>query len=349
MRAILHIGIEKTGTSVIQDFIAANPEALRDQGVAVLSSVGAPNHRNLVTYALRPDFDDDHVTALGIASPADRERWRANFKENLHRELDGLDPALHTVLISSEHFHSRLVSEDEIACVRALLADHFDEFRLIVYLRRQDQLAASLGSTYYKSGYTGSFDDLKQHIAQLVAAGHYFAFDRLLQLWGSQFGTDRLELRRYGAGYFLGGNLLEDFRRATGVLREGPEYTVPDSRNSSLSPAALTLLRYFNTAFEGGATTLPASQLTGLRQQLIAVLEARHAGAATLFTAEEARTFYARFESANDLVARNYFGEDALFDENFSVYPDSQAEPRMDAALLESLMGFLGPALLATP
>lgn len=343
MRAILHIGIEKTGTSLIQDFIAANPAALREQGVAVLSSVGSPNHRNLVTYALRRDFDDDHIKALGLEAAEDRERWRENFRVNLHRELDELDPAMHSVLISSEHLHSRLVSEAEIACVHELLSGHFAEFRLVVYLRRQDQLAASLGSTYYKSGYTGSFGDLKQHIAQLAAAQHYFAFDRLLQLWADRFGSDSIEVRRYGD--FYGGGLLADFRQATGVLEERSDYAEPDSRNSSLSSAALTLLRYFNTEFAEGQTALSPQQLASLRQQLIAVLEARHAGSATLFTAEEARSFYARFERANGVVARTYFGEETLFDKDFSVYPDSQEEPRMDAALLESLMTFLGQAL----
>ena len=66
MRAILHIGIEKTGSTSIQKYLAAKRTDLLRERIAVLRSIGSPSNRFLATYAIADDRTDDSLLALGL-------------------------------------------------------------------------------------------------------------------------------------------------------------------------------------------------------------------------------------------------------------------------------------------
>ena len=87
MQAILHIGIEKTGTTTIQEFIQLNRTLLREQGVRVLDCAGFSNNWKFATFAMNPDKTDDLVIREGIESIEARKKWRDNFKSKLNEEL----------------------------------------------------------------------------------------------------------------------------------------------------------------------------------------------------------------------------------------------------------------------
>ena len=151
-KALIHIGTEKTGTTSIQDFLHINRQALIQHGVAYLKSPGLTNHRKLPIFCMRDDRVDDYVIELGIVNKEARMRWKREFKKELHDELDCLSSKISSVIISSEHFHSRLCYESEVRALKEMLQKHFSEIRIIVYLRRQDKLAVSSYSTYCKCG-----------------------------------------------------------------------------------------------------------------------------------------------------------------------------------------------------
>ena len=56
--AILLIGTEKTGTTTLQHFLAANRPALAERGFLYPSFCGAINHTGLAAYALAPAKTD---------------------------------------------------------------------------------------------------------------------------------------------------------------------------------------------------------------------------------------------------------------------------------------------------
>ena len=70
MKAIIHIGTEKTGTTTIQEFLHLNRSKLANQGVAYLQSPGLRNNRKLVTYCMKNNKVDNHVKNLAILSDA---------------------------------------------------------------------------------------------------------------------------------------------------------------------------------------------------------------------------------------------------------------------------------------
>ncbi|MEM9255084.1 MAG: hypothetical protein AAGA91_06535, partial [Pseudomonadota bacterium] len=150
MNAILHIGTEKTGTSSIQRYLEQNRDALRESGYYYPVSIGFEHHQALAAVCVdieRPDdfYDDDIVGNF-------EERMRKNkaIVDGFGSELRELDGHIHTVVISSEHFHSRITSECEINRLASLLRSHFEQITVICYLREQVAACTSLYSTALK-------------------------------------------------------------------------------------------------------------------------------------------------------------------------------------------------------
>ena len=68
MKAVIHIGTEKTGTTTLQEFLHLNRANLKNQGIAYLQSPGERNNRKLATYCMNHNNVDDHIEDLGIIS-----------------------------------------------------------------------------------------------------------------------------------------------------------------------------------------------------------------------------------------------------------------------------------------
>jgi hypothetical protein len=153
VQAFIHIGTEKTGTTTIQTAMQANREALAGRGVAYLKSPGARSHRLLTAYCMRDDRADDFFRDNGITDPQDRQAFLAKFLKRFLSEMAHLPPGAQTVLTSSEHFHSRLIHEDELEKLHKLFAVFCTRATVIVYLRPQVDTAISNYSMALKCGH----------------------------------------------------------------------------------------------------------------------------------------------------------------------------------------------------
>ena len=107
-RVVLHIGLAKTGTKTLQAAMTLNRDLLRRHGF-VYPALPGERHAGLAVYA----------TAVA-------------------------GPDIHTAILSNEYCSTGLSTIEEIARLHRLLSSLAREIRVIVYLRRQDHLAASL-------------------------------------------------------------------------------------------------------------------------------------------------------------------------------------------------------------
>jgi hypothetical protein len=113
MKLALHIGTEKTGTTLLQEWLYHNRERLGQQGYFLSEKIGLPCNRNIVSYFRRAP--DDFWNRYNIRSLDDKARFFAHFLEDLQAELDQAAQTNHTVIMSSEHFHSRLHDQGRAA------------------------------------------------------------------------------------------------------------------------------------------------------------------------------------------------------------------------------------------
>ncbi|TDL83515.1 hypothetical protein E2L08_02395 [Palleronia sediminis] len=236
---ILHIGTEKTGTTALQMRLVARRARLARQGLRYPEALGTPSHRALAVACQRLDPGDDGAQALGAVTAPGLARLRATLAERLGQELDawgGCD----RWLISSEHLHSRLRTEDEVARVRDLLAPHFDEIVVVLHLRPQIDMLVSLASTAARVGQRVDAGFLRARAGD----GHYCEYLRLWRLWANVFGAARLKLVAFRRSPDIGDTLE---RLADADLAAGPKEAA--RMNAFLDIRALALV---NAAVDAG-------------------------------------------------------------------------------------------------
>ncbi len=312
-RAILQIGTEKTGSTTLQAFLAANRDRLIERGFLYPRFCGDINQTGLAAYAMEAARVDRLKAAFGVETRADVPGMRARLERAAAAELDG---GL-TTIFCSEHCHSRLINASEVARLRDFLAPFFDEIRVSVYLRRQDQIALSLYSTKLKSGGAP-----RTILPQTGESDPYYNYDRFLSLWETVFGRENISARLFERDQLVNGSIVDDFAAAWGLGDLGWYRRVGD-RNGAISLEAQEFLRHANPHLE--AVAGPAGDT--MRGRTISALAVRFPGKGARPGRDEARAFYEMFRASNAAVAARYFpGRTPLFGESFDAYPE-RADP----------------------
>jgi hypothetical protein len=331
-RLVIHIGIEKTGTTSLQEYLYLNEAVLASCGIGLLHSVGKPNNRLLARYA---DPRDKHKIppAWGSEALPDGVSWREVLLRRVQEEIRALPLSTHTVVVSSEHLHSRLRSEDDVRCLAELFDGLFERVDVVVYLRRQDRLAVSLYSTALRVGWATG-DVLPKLDPQ---HSHYYNFAKFLDRWARVFGEDRMTVRVFDRARFVDGDLYADFLHACRWPELREKMTVPPPQNEALSAVGAAALLALNRAL---ASFIDAGELHVGQQLRCAMAESltqRYPGGGATITRAEAEAFLAGFESSNLEVCQRWFGGEAIFDGHFSNYPEVQADVSFPAEVLTTV------------
>lgn len=245
MKLILHIGTEKTGTTVIQNWLYQNESVLREHGFLLTHAMGAPNNRRLGAY-FQQQFDDfflDH----NIANEAARDAFFADFEANVDAELaaarDDESGACHTCIVSSEHLSSRLTTASEVSALAAFLRARFAEIEVICYFRDQDSLRRSLYSTALISGYNAAPEEF---MADVGDGHYYFNYNSICSNWSDHFSPDRLTPVIYRREAFPGGDVRRDFAQRLALPVDAMSF-LEAAANESLSAVQMYLLRLINS------------------------------------------------------------------------------------------------------
>lgn len=329
-QAILHIGAEKTGTTTIQGALAASRAALVAAGFAYPRAPGEQNHVRLAIHAGRPELVDDLARDFAVRGGA--EGSRRDLAAELAAELAALPASVHTVLLSNEHCHSRLRGVEEVLRLKSLLDGLFAEVRVIVYLRRQDELAIS----HYTTALRGGAIHDNPLPPPWREPPSYFDWDALLTRWSAVFGRAAVTPRLFSRQAMPGGDVVRDFAAACGL----PPLQRPaggQDLNVSLSPAAQELLRRANLLLREGRLDRRLG-LGGVG----ALLAAREAGAGRMPSRAEAEAFMRGFAEGNERVRATWFpAAPGLFPEGFDAYPEAPTPPPTDAEVLDLALGLL--------
>lgn len=236
MKAVIHIGTPKSGTTTIQAFLARNRSALSQQGIryqpfdprniaqlelglaGMIRSGGmaeAPNKRH----------------ALGAQTRAEQEAYVERFDAMLREGVKTWPE--HTYVGSSEQVHSWLSTRPRIQALHDFLSGHFDSVRYIVYYRPQEEFMLSTYSERIKRGERLTFDE---HYAQRLGN---MDFHRKAMNWVSVVGRENLSVRLLDRETLLNGDLLDDFCAVAGIDRTPLQD--PPRMNVSLSAEEVAL------------------------------------------------------------------------------------------------------------
>lgn len=328
-RCIIHIGTEKTGTTAIQTMLQANRKNLQHQGVVYPACAGkhTSTQWEFVAIAHTEPWKIDAGWALNIASQDDLASFRHTFKERLKLEFSR-HPATDTLIISSEHFHSRLHSVEAIARLKAFLEPWVDTYHVVVYFRRQDDLAVSYVSTRLKAGVRIP----PNHKLSSEGSRQYYEFDKVFDKWAKVFGKNAMRPRLYQQSNWENGCLLTDFQTAA-------ELTGLEVENVPVTNVSLNRISFQFAQFMNSHRPNPPGpdRVIGDREALVHKVAALFPGRYIPFTKEDALEFYQSFSESNERLRESAFPNlpAPLFEENFDAYPgqSEQSPPKYEDAV----------------
>lgn len=266
-----------------------------------------------VAIAHHAPWKQDIGRVFGITDELSQLEFTHKLRRNLTREFN-TNPNVDTLIISSEHFHSRLTSVDEIARLKNFLQPWVEQFEIIVYFRRQDQMALSFMSTRLKSSVKIHAND---YLRTMGSTPNYYKYDEIFSRWSRVFGTSHTKARIYDPAEWIDGDLMKDFCHCLEI----PHTTLAVSRlNQSLNPKGFHFLRVLNELYP----STPGDRTDQARSALVRQIAILHPGKFYPISRSEAEAFYQQFEETNLNLKRLAFPDrkTPLFSDDFSEYPE---------------------------
>ncbi|GEM_PF-641557 len=273
-RLYLHIGVHRTGTTSIQNWLHANLVALRRQGVRY--AFGRLMHTDLAwklhSGKLKPE----------------------RFISDLVRDAAGDD--IQSVVVSGEDFS--VLRKPEIL---ADLKTHFD-VTVVCYLRRQDQWMESWYNQHVKWPWNRELSqcDRNDFLAERPSF-YWIDYADLLARWSAAFGREHVVPRVFERGR-LDGSLTRDFARTCGINADALTDSVAEA-NDSAPPQAVEFLRHLDLYDKHGAARLVVVRT------VVNTFRARGRDTVRHFWSErERRKLVDAYSKSNAQVAEQWFG-----------------------------------------
>lgn len=242
MKAVLHIGAPKTGTSYLQRSLRQGKRDLAENHGILYPFTGRKFgrrefDRNVgLRFACEPFEKDANglMEPAGVAGRAERKNYSAKFWDDLKLEIDQA-ANIHTVIMSDEalfNFSNKRMIEN----VSKNLDDHFSSVTLVAFVRRPSDYLVSTYSQAIKMGANKRWEDyLSEKLSRSERAG---IFEKQLMTWKKHCRHDQFVVQP------LRGDILEQFSNATCL---DLELTPANSgKNSALSATGIQILRRIN-------------------------------------------------------------------------------------------------------
>lgn len=347
MKAWVHIGTEKTGTTSLQKFLSINRNKLIDQKFYFMKSTGYTNDARLAGYCL-PSLNLDFYLFRNefVNSEVKRQSFDFEFEKNFEKELFEISGKVDNVIFSSEFFHSRLRTDADKQKLKAFLDKYFDEVEIICYLRPQVDVNLSLYSTSLKSG--PCTISMEEHLSRCHVDNYYYNYYEILESWKRVFNCSNIIVRLFDKSELLGEDLLKDFCSLCDI--EINSLLGIHKENESLTPTGQELLRITNKYLP---VFIKNVGLNPLRQAIVKLVSVVCSGSGESPGAELAHKFQSKFDDINERVRLSWFPDrSTLFEINYSkhdkdIYVDHNVVNFFESMLKEicdngstSLLGF---------
>lgn len=319
----LHIGTHKTGTSALQQFFAANRKRLGRQGIIYPydrgGGGGEAGHFRLwwSLQAVRGKGDDRYPADLGSSE----QEWQAVLSQSGNGRL----------LISAEGLWN--CKPEDIAKIKTMTADF--PVTIVVYLRRQDLLAASVYNQLAKTR--------GQAMTDYKPSQYALNYADMLQRWSAAFGKEKVLVRPYERGQFYKNSIFADFMHHVFDLEVPADYTIPQGNvNARLHRIAFEYKQCIN--FLPMSVDLKRSTLEPL-MSVSDVFYREGRADASLFSPRDQLELLGQYTGVNETIAREYLGRadgrlfyDPLPDDNGQWRPCEGLSPADARLINEHLM-----------
>ena len=246
-RAIVHIGMPKTGSTSIQRKLHSSLDDPEFQYISLEATKDSNHIFSLFTQAP----EKYHVHQKLAHNPAQIEAFNLNIEQLLIAQFNnGQTP---NVIISAETITS--LKEAELQKLKQFLQRFFNEIAIVGYIRPPRSFMESSFQQTVKG------PNMAANIAQ-VYPNYRWKFERFDHV----FGREQVHLWKFEPKNFLQGDVVLDFCKRLGITM--PSGETPSRDNESLSKQALQLLFTYRKFYPYGTGSAAVKENNRLIQAI---------------------------------------------------------------------------------
>lgn len=296
MKALIHVGSTKTGSSALQRFLADNRTVLEKGGICYPASGQVSVAYHLLAAELHPTAYRLHPGDLP-GDRAERSRIFFDLAALIRREAEA--SRSDTVIVSSEYLWRQFDAD-----VYAKWREAFEGMAVQVYavIRRPDYWLQSCYLQALKHGESREFDAWYRAMESDPASGDDYL--GVVTSWADGLDAESCTVRTYE--WLLEGNaLFSDLLRVAGFSASSGDVVYPKKVvNPSPGPEAADLLLRVNRS------NLCDADKATIRRMILSSMESRQIGTALSFlSANWRRQILQSYVDQNLQIARNYARE----------------------------------------
>ena len=247
---LLHIGLENTGSTSLQKYFSLNLDKLSEQGIYTFRTLGNTNNFELAMTSYDKFRNDDLEASKRITSMLEKAEYKERLWSSLKREVESQMPTVRKIVVSSEHFSSRLENTDEIWTLKSDLESlglYIET--VLIYIRNPFSMINSRVSTAVKHGAV---------LTEIGAHGFQSVLDyvTITNRWFNVFGADTVKIHYLRTD----DSSVKPFSimgEALSISTEG--FELPGRENSSLSGVATSIVSKVNQLLNTTSSSAEAS------------------------------------------------------------------------------------------
>ncbi len=320
-RCVVHIGLNKTGSTTIQGWLGANRDQLAEQGIRydTLADAGPRTLPHALGFSaigvhragrLLPN--PDARLNFGIETLEDQAAPMAEFEARAEASINA--PGYRTYVISSEFLPAWLRKPEWTRLFHDWLTLRFDKVRYVVYLRDQISWVPSAFAQMIKMGGVYSMEEFLERKEDR----DYF---KTCARWRRGTPNSRLTVRLLEADSLINGDLIEDFANLIGASTENTR--APKTLNESIDAASLEPLRQINLL----ADKFPEKWTRAVRSGHVQKMIGSSTGKKLTLTRAQALGVARRNAASNEKLRKRFFPErPVLFARSHALLTQSQED-----------------------
>lgn len=221
-KAMIHIGMGKTGSSAIQKFFSEiNSETV------VYPIINETGHQTIEVL-----FREYDSTGRGIKSNVPEEDY-ATYKSDFRKSFESALETGKDLLISAEYLFN--FTNSEIANLRSYLESYdFNDFKIVAYVRAPEKFYLSALQQRLKASY------------KIESPSSFkISFKKRLTAWLRVFGKENVLVREYSKNSLIKGDVVNDFVAHYNRFFETNVEARPILVNKSMSALGMYLMQAY--------------------------------------------------------------------------------------------------------
>ena len=293
----VHIGTPKTGTTAIQLFCEANQEAFRKKGY---------------DYPILP-FKYRYVSLRRNGHFLAGSIWDEEGNRDVEKEKEALKLGYEMLEESFKTYDNVVLSDENLwnrtaygkfgawKSLKKFVDSHGWQLKIIVYLRRQDEMAVSWLKQQIQNGWN-KYCKLEWETFIKNTKGLMLDYYSFLEKLGKVIGKENIIVRVFERDNFHGGRIEADFLDALG-LELTKDYEVSEEKyNLTISCNACEIKRIINELPDHDKETLPF--VRKVTEQYVGTNPSEEKS--EWFSLEERKKFLEKYKDCNEKIAREF-------------------------------------------